>query len=287
MRYVEKHNLPSTKKDGYSQVIALASHRINAVKGWHIEEELSWNGSAIVGEKKDGIRAFRPVLGGSSSSSFSLGDDGFWTTASKFTSCAYAAITYKMDPEIWDSGLPAKSVFVVEGCPVVMLRSPQFPVQSVVAAEIDEDQPFVSRAMNGSLVRVTTRVRKLWNYANERMASVDAAEAAIKEMDVAINEEDVWTDPKSPGSPERPIDRKQASNTLPTSACKAFDMEAIAGVKAYLDDGYDPRLIVEQLAVLRRAQRLRRPGRLRKGDADQVSVWRSSGSCDLCSSLPL
>src|SRR3546814_8932774 len=37
--------------------------------------------------------------------------------------------------------------------------------------------------------------------------------------------------------------------------------EALSDLKAYLNDGYDPRLIVEQLVVLRRAQKLRRRGR--------------------------
>src|SRR3546814_5137858 len=39
--------------------------------------------------------------------------------------------------------------------------------------------------------------------------------------------------------------------------------EALSDLKAYLNDGYDPRLIVEQLVVLRRAQKLRRRGRRR------------------------
>lgn len=59
-----------------------------------------------------------------------------------------------------------------------------------------------------------------------------------------------------PSASSNPI----AVNT-PPSTVRRYNDDALAGVKAYLKDGYDARLIVEQLAVLRRAQRVRVPGR--------------------------
>ena len=113
VRFQEKHG-----KDGYARVIALASHKLNAVLSWTVEDELSWNGTSRVGKFAGGITTFRPVLEGSSSNTFSLGTGSYWNTNSRFTGCAYYAVDYKLDSKIWPDGISDKTTTTVEGCPL-------------------------------------------------------------------------------------------------------------------------------------------------------------------------
>jgi hypothetical protein len=118
VRFLEGElDLPGTKKDGYAQVIALASHRINAVKEWYVEDELSWNG-AVTGAHAKGILSFRPVLEGKAGNGFAVGSGTYWNSTATFTGCAYAAVLWKLDGEVWPSGIPQKTVTVIEGCPL-------------------------------------------------------------------------------------------------------------------------------------------------------------------------
>lgn len=138
-----------------------------------------------------------------------------------------------------------------------MLGSPQIPVQARVAADLGVDQPFVSNARNGRLKRVTPRVRRLIEYATMRVDGAKAGKAAADEIDAEVESVTL-------GSARLPNSGPRSEGTSPVGGAtdaRRYDEDALAGVKAYLDDGYDPRLIVEQLAVLRRAQRVRRPGR--------------------------
>lgn len=136
----------------------------------------------------------------------------------------------------------------------VMLASPQLPVQERIAKDLGVDQPFVSNARNGKLKRVTPRVIRLREYASMRIDAAAAAKSAAEEIDAEV---------ESTSSTAR---RRPESRVPSSSAVRRYDDDAIAGVKAYLQDGYDARLIVEQLAVLRRAQRVRIPGRSASGD---------------------
>ena len=126
-----------------------------------------------------------------------------------------------------------------------MLGSAQLPVQERIAQDLGVDQPFISNARNGKLKRVTPRVTKLHEYARMRIEAASIAHTAANEIDAEA--------PPNPASP--------ASGKPPSATRHRYAEDALAGVKAYLQDGYDARLIVEQLAVLRRAQRVRVPGR--------------------------
>ena len=138
-----------------------------------------------------------------------------------------------------------------------MLRSAHLPVQSVIAKAIGADQPFVSRVLNGEVKRVTERVERLWRYASSRMAEAERAVDAVAELECEAR-------PAAGGGATvhdaRPGRQKQS--TVTSTGSNAYADDALSGVRAYLADGYDPRLIVEQLVVLRRAQQVRRPGRV-------------------------
>lgn len=134
-----------------------------------------------------------------------------------------------------------------------MLASAQLPVQQKVAEELGVAQSLVSRARNRRLRRVTPKVRLLIDYATSRIDAEELATIAARALEADADAAKV-----------------AASRTEPARSSPSdgrFRKQAIEGVKAYIADGFDPRLIVEQIAVLRRAQRVRRPGR-RVGEDD-------------------
>src|SRR3546814_9441014 len=72
---------------------------------------------------------------------------------------------------------------------VRLLKSPLLPVQSTIAREIGEDQPFVSNASRGILKRVTTRVTKLYKYASSRIKAEERARKAAQSAEDEIGRE--------------------------------------------------------------------------------------------------
>ncbi len=131
------------------------------------------------------------------------------------------------------------------------------PVQAKIAADLHVAQSLVSRAQNGKLKRVTTKVEALLEYARSRASKAELAAAAAKAIDdekAGLLDTSVLVIDNQGGNLTREGQRRRQA-----SSAEAYRREALVGVKAYLKDGYDPRLIVEQLAVLRRAQHVRRP----------------------------
>lgn len=100
------------------------------------------------------------------------------------------------------------------------LRQDGMPTQAVIAEAIGADQGFVSLAKAGKLKRTTPRVVALAQYVSSRIS------------DMRIT----------------PADGMAASPTL------SAESSAADCLRRYLDDGYDETIVIEQLAVLRRAQ---------------------------------
>lgn len=113
------HLRPYKKGDYFYRVIALASHRINAVKQIYFEDTLSYNGSSAIGKftKDEGLKV-HPVLEGKRNNGFRFGSGGYWTNNSTFTGCAYLCLVHRMDADIYPDGIPTRLTTVVEGCPV-------------------------------------------------------------------------------------------------------------------------------------------------------------------------
>lgn len=130
-----------------------------------------------------------------------------------------------------------------------LLGSSQLPVQQIIAREVGVAQSLVSRARNGKLTRITEKVQRLVDYVHSRIEAEEVA-ASLAVSTAAENAEQQDVGPAI-------LDADTSKSSLSTS----YSKQAMEGVRAYLRDGYDPRLIVEQIAVLRRAQQVRRPGR--------------------------
>jgi hypothetical protein len=139
----------------------------------------------------------------------------------------------------------------------LLLESPFLPVQELIAREVGCDQPFVSRAANRRLIRITDRVTDLRRYAVMRVR----AERIAANVSSAG---DRWRGTKDAGKVGTPESHGRSSIKGRPNKEDVGDYasEALSGIHMYLADGYDARLIVEQIAVLRRAQRIRRTGNL-------------------------
>lgn len=118
VRFLENFDRAGSKKDGFAQIVALASHRINAVKQFYLEDTLTWNGSSIVDDHDGGVLAIRACLEGKANNGFSWGSGSYWTPQHTFTGCAYLATRYKLDSKAWPSGIPSRYTTIVEGCPL-------------------------------------------------------------------------------------------------------------------------------------------------------------------------
>lgn len=117
------------------------------------------------------------------------------------------------------------------------LKRPGMPSQAVIGAAAGVSQSTVSRAIAG-LIGESPGAQSLWKYIQSRPAETPPQEAKKDEQD---------------------SDAKQKLRL------KLYDSRlkkaAIERLQAYLDDEFDPQLVIEQIGVLRRAQRVYAPGR--------------------------
>lgn len=115
-----------------------------------------------------------------------------------------------------------------------LLMTPGLPGQSVIATAADVDQGLVSRARTGALRRLTPRVARLLQQVEKQVDDLGVLADAITDVALA-----------------KPI----------TEMASDKHRQAVwTQVERYLADGLDGQLLIQQLAVLRRAQR-RRAGR--------------------------
>lgn len=116
------------------------------------------------------------------------------------------------------------------------LNDRALPPQEVIAAAINTDQPFISRAKRGSLKRVTARVRRLDAYLTHH-ASLSA------------NLTEMGDDMRGPP--------RHRSGTRRRKKPKRDEREAklaLNSCEAYLSEGYNPRVLIDQIDLLRQAQ---------------------------------
>lgn len=132
------------------------------------------------------------------------------------------------------------------------------PAQTVVAAEAHVSQPTVSRAMRCQIKTVTKSVRRLWKYTEDRLSILEAAPQPVR--DDPLHPISHSQPPETSGTRSRsrasPLPRRRTS-TLEQDSPESREVlakVALDGLKDYLEDRFDPLLVIEQLAVLRRAQ---------------------------------
>lgn len=116
------------------------------------------------------------------------------------------------------------------------LNDRALPPQEVIASAIDTDQPFISRAKSGSLKRVTARVRRLDAYLS-RHASLSAN--LVKPGNTVRG-----------SAPNRSKKHQRAKHRPDEGEARL----ARKSCEAYLSEGYNPRVLIDQIDLLRQAQ---------------------------------
>ena len=133
------------------------------------------------------------------------------------------------------------------------------PVQQVIAREAEVSQSTVSRAVHSKIAGPSKGARKLWDYVNSRMAVLARGApggSASSDGVAGASCPDALAQPsprrRKPRMPRRRSDDQPVPIT-PRERARLADA-ALEGLKDYLEDAFDPQLVIDQLAVLRRAQ---------------------------------
>lgn len=134
------------------------------------------------------------------------------------------------------------------------------PPQAVIAAEAGVSQPTVSRATRSQIKTVSRSVRKLWGYTEKRLEVLQAdpsrSVTIFATNKASANPPNALPSHQKTRRRAKPLPRHPAT---PASGPRSDDRAELAkaaldGLRDYLADKFDPRLVIEQLAVLRRAQ---------------------------------
>ena len=136
------------------------------------------------------------------------------------------------------------------------------PPQAVIARETGVSQSTVSRASQGLIKGKSKGASKLWDYAASRLASLASADDHAEPLQGASFRIEDHRRYHGRKVAEEPSHRRQATVSRvrrakpPSSADGSSDLAqaALDGLRDYLKDSFDPQLVIEQLAVLRRAQ---------------------------------
>lgn len=141
------------------------------------------------------------------------------------------------------------------------LRAKGLPKQSAIARLANVSQPTVSRAMRGLIATPSRAARKLWEYVNSRAAVLAVTEAAEVRRPRTGSSRLTKRRGKGPRKSRMLRLRLRAADDIAWIADLPRDQLAkiaLDGLREYLDDAFDPLLVIEQLSVLRRAQDTRR-----------------------------
>ena len=114
IRFFEEHG----KNDHYTQVVALASHKIEGLRQYWMEEQLTWQNNDVQGDFESGVRFLRVVTEGHTSNVQEVGTGELWKPTATFTGCAYAVVSFRLENDCFEKGFPSKTAWIVDGCPL-------------------------------------------------------------------------------------------------------------------------------------------------------------------------
>jgi transcriptional regulator with XRE-family HTH domain len=142
------------------------------------------------------------------------------------------------------------------------LRAKGLPTQSEIARLAEVSQPTVSRATRGLISTPSPAALRLWEYVNSRAAVIAITRATMGPAALQ-RDADLFIARRGRGRRRSPILRvrlKAGSDIDSISDLPPDELAKLAldGLREYLDDAFDPLLVIEQLSVLRRAQDTRR-----------------------------
>ena len=102
----------------YDEVIALASHRINAVLEFYLENELAIDASGTVQTTYSAVLSRAYNLGAYGQTALSVGSATQWTSAATFDGVAHAVYKWVPNDKALPNGVPNRYTQIIEGAPV-------------------------------------------------------------------------------------------------------------------------------------------------------------------------
>jgi transcriptional regulator with XRE-family HTH domain len=140
------------------------------------------------------------------------------------------------------------------------LRAKGLPTQAEIACLAEVSQATVSRATRGLILTASPAAKKLWSYVNSRVAILAAAETAKAPRKKKAAAVTMSRRQGRRGSRALRVRVAAAGGTGSMADLPRDQLAKIAedGLREYLEDAFDPLLVIEQLSVLRRAQDTRR-----------------------------
>lgn len=126
------------------------------------------------------------------------------------------------------------------------------PSQTVIARESGVSQSTVSRASQGLIKTPSDGAQRLWAYTSTRLDVIATAPSA-QMVEAASTAKRTSAKPRRRQGRRRRVDRTLATDVSGLTPAELAKL-AMAGLKDYLADAFDPVLVIEQLSVLRRAQ---------------------------------
>ena len=127
------------------------------------------------------------------------------------------------------------------------LSAAGMPTQAVIARETGVSQSTVSRAAQGLIKTPSDGAQKLWAYTADRSSIVAATSSAM------VRTQRATLKAKRRPRPRTRLDHTSATDISGMTLPELGEL-AMAGLRDYLADAFDPLLVIEQLSVLRRAQ---------------------------------
>lgn len=128
------------------------------------------------------------------------------------------------------------------------------PVQAIFAFEAGVSQATFSRAVHGRIKGASKGAQKLWCYTSSRVQLL-SGQPKSRCLPTGKAGPSLGTERLRRRAAKKPRRRSDAAlvETSPEK-WRRLAYAALDGLKEYLQDALDPQLVIDQLAVLRRAQ---------------------------------
>ena len=176
----------------YDEVIALASHRINSVQEFYLENALALDASGTAPAKYtdsygqtqggyNGVLTRSVNLGTPGQSALSVGSGSQWTSACKFDGVAHMCLHWVPNDKQLPNGIPSRYTQVIEGAPVYDPRRDSTVPGGSGSHRINDQTTWDYAALdsNGVPIGRNNALQVLWYLLGWRIANAQTGEMVL------------------------------------------------------------------------------------------------------------
>ncbi len=163
----------------FDEVIAVATHRINAVKELYIENDLAINAAGVVQTKFSGLLTRTSALG-NQSTALAVGSGTLWTSAAKFDGCAHIKLSWLVDEKRLPNGIPSRYTQVIEGALLYDPRKDSTRGGSGTHRADDQNTwSYSALDSNGQPIGINNALQALWYLLGWRITNPVTGEQVL------------------------------------------------------------------------------------------------------------